>query len=258
MPESVLKLFDLNGRTALVTGSSRGLGFVIARGLARAGATVVLNGRGEAGLESAQARLAGEGFVTHTAAFDATDEAGVDTAIERIEADIGPIEILVNNAGIQDRGALDTIETDRWREVIEVNLTAPFIVGRLCARRMISRGRGKIINICSVMSELGRRTVGPYTASKGGLKMLTRAMTVDWAGHGLQINAIGPGYFLTDMTRPLADDPEFDRWIRGRTPAGRWGDPEELVGAAVFFASDASSFVNGHILYVDGGMLSVL
>jgi len=258
MPGSSLKIFDLTGRVALITGSSRGLGFVIARGLARAGATVVLNGRDESNLERAQASLAEEGIEAAAEPFDVTDEASVDRAIAKIEATVGAVDILVNNAGIQERGSLEVIEAERWRQVIEVNLTAPFLVARLCARRMIERGRGKIINICSLMSELGRRTVGPYAASKGGLKMLTRAMTVDWAGHGLQINAIGPGYFLTDMTRPLADDPEFDRWVRGRTPAGRWGDPEELVGATVFFASDASSYINGHILYVDGGMLSVL
>ncbi len=258
MSVSPSRLFDLSDRTALVTGSSRGLGFVIARGLARSGARIVLNGRDVSALERASTELEGEGFRVWSAAFDVTDEAAVDESIDRIERDVGVVEILVNNAGVQERGSLEVVDSQKWRRVIEVNLTAPFLVARLCARRMIGRGRGKIINICSLMSEIGRRTVGPYAASKGGLKMLTRAMSVDWAGYGLQINGVGPGYFLTDMTRPLADDPEFDRWVKARTPAGRWGDPEELVGAVVFLASDASSYVNGQVLYVDGGMLSAL
>jgi len=178
--------------------------------------------------------------------------------LSAIEGQVGPIDILVNNAGVQRRGALESLDEGAWREVLDTNLTAVFLVSRRVVRGMIERRRGKIINICSLMSEVGRETTGNYAASKGGLKMLTRAMTVEWARHNIQANGIGPGYFLTEMTRKLADDPEFGAWIRRRTPAGRWGDPEELVGAAVFLASRASDFVNGQILYVDGGILAAL
>jgi len=255
MPQS---LFSLRGRVALVTGSGQGLGLVLARGLARAGATVVLNGRDEARLARAAAGLASAGLTVHTAAFDVTDAAAVDRALGRVERDVGPIDVLVNNAGIQRRGPLETLDEQAWRAVLDTNLTGAFLVARRAARGMIERGRGKIINICSLMSEVGRPTTANYAAAKGGLKMLTRAMAVEWARHNIQANAIGPGYFLTDMTRPLAADPQFDAWIRARTPAGRWGDPEELVGAAVFLASKASDFVNGQVLYVDGGVLAAL
>ena len=251
-------LFDLTGRTALITGSSRGLGLVLARGRAQAGATVVLNGRNQAKLAEAVAALEADGLAASGCAFDVTDAASIDRGVGRIEAGVGPIDILVNNAGIQRRGPLESLDEADWREVMETNLTGPFLVSRRVVGGMIERERGKIINICSLMSELGRQTTGNYAASKGGLKMLTRAMAVEWARHNIQANGIGPGYFLTEMTRQLADDPQFNAWICGRTPAARWGHPTELVGAAVFLASAASDFVNGHVLYVDGGILAAL
>jgi len=251
-------LFDLTGRTALITGSSRGLGLVLARGLAQAGATVVLNGRHQAKLAEAVAALEADGLTASGCAFDVTDAASIDRGVGRIEAGAGPLDILVNNAGIQRRGPLESLDEADWREVMETNLTGPFLVSRRVVGGMIERERGKIINICSLMSELGRQTTGNYAASKGGLKMLTRAMAVEWARHNIQANGIGPGYFLTEMTRQLADDPQFNAWICGRTPAARWGHPTELVGAAVFLASAASDFVNGHVLYVDGGILAAL
>jgi gluconate 5-dehydrogenase len=251
-------LFGLEGRVALVTGSSRGLGRMFARGLARAGAGVVLNGRDEERLERAVDEFQAEGLDARGFAFDVTQADAVADAVARIESDVGPVGILVNNAGIQRRAPLDEMDEATWRAVLDANLTSAFLVGRETARRMIPRGEGKIINVCSLMSEVHRPTVANYTAAKGGLKMLTRAMAVEWAPHGIQVNGIGPGYFVTDLTRPLVEDLEFDAWIRRRTPAGRWGDPEELVGAAVFLASQASSFVTGQILYVDGGILASL
>ena len=251
-------LFDLTGRLAVVTGSSRGLGLTLARGLGEAGATVVLNGRDEERLAGAVAALEADGLAASGCAFDVTDAASIDRGVGEIEDRIGPIDILVNNAGIQRRGPLEALDEKAWREVIDTNLTGVFLVSRRVAHGMIERRRGKIVNICSLMSELGRETTANYAASKGGLKMLTRAMAVEWARYNIQANGIGPGYFLTEMTRPLADDPKFDAWIRGRTPAGRWGDPAELVGAAVFLASAASDFVNGQVIYVDGGILAAL
>jgi len=251
-------LFDLAGKTALVTGSSRGLGFTIARGLGRAGAKLILNGRNEERLTQAASELRDLGLDATGCAFDVTSGEQVNCSIPAIEAEVGPIDILVNNAGVNLRGDLTEVDEATWRMVIDTNLTAVFLVSQCVARGMISRKSGKIVNICSLMSEVGRPTTGPYTASKGGLKMLTRAMAVDWARHNLQINGIGPGYFLTEMTRALAEDQEFDAWVKARTPSSRWGDPEELVGASVFLASRASDFVNGHILYVDGGMLAGL
>jgi len=251
-------LFRLDGRTALVTGSSRGLGLTIARGLGRAGASLVLNGRDEARLQAAVAGLAAEGFDVRGAAFDVTDTEAVDRAITRLEQDGLKVHILVNNAGIQRRGPLEALTDDAWRAVLETNLTGAFRVARRIAPAMLAAGRGKIINICSLMSEVARPTTGNYAAAKGGLKMLTRAMAVEWAGRGVQVNAIGPGYFATEMTRPLVEDEAFDAWVRRRTPAARWGDPEDLVGPAVFLASAASDFVNGQMLYVDGGVLAAL
>jgi len=250
-------LFDLTGRTALVTGSSQGLGLALAQGLAAAGAAVILNGRDAKKLSAAET-LRATGARVNTAVFDVTDEMAVKREIARVEATVAPIDILVNNAGIQRRVPLEQAPLETWREVIDTNLTSAFIVARAVAPSMIARGAGKIINICSLMSEVGRATTGPYTAAKGGLKMLTRAMAVEWAKHGLQINGIGPGYFATELTKPLVEDPVFNAWVCQRTPAGRWGRPEELIGAAVFLAGPASSFVNGQILYVDGGMLAAL
>lgn len=249
-------LFSLDRKTALVTGSSRGLGLVLARGLAQAGARVVLNGRDEAALASAAERLRAEGLAVLVSAFDVTDSAEVDEGIGRAEAEAGPIEILVNNAGIQRRRPLEDFPEEDFRAVMETNLTSAFLVSKRVARGMIERRSGKIVNVCSLQSEVGRPSIAPYAASKGALKMLTRGMAVEWAKHGIQVNAIGPGYFKTEMTKALVEDPDFDRWIRGRTPAGRWGDPEELVGLLVYLCSPASSFVNGQIVYVDGGLLA--
>jgi len=254
----VLKSFDLSGRTALITGSSAGIGYALARGLAGAGARVVLNARNSDKLEQAAARLREEGATVLTAAFDVTSGEAVNAAIERIEAEIGAIDILVNNAGMQRRGALEGFAEADWHELMRTNLDSVFLVGKAVANHMIPRGRGKIINICSVQSELGRPGIAPYTASKGAVKMLTKGMAIDWGPHGLQVNGIGPGYFKTELTEKLVDDVDFTKWLVGRTPSRRWGDVNELAGAAVFLASDAASFVNGHVLYVDGGVTATL
>ncbi len=251
-------LFDLTDRVALVTGSGGGLGFTIARGLARAGATVVLNGRNPDKLAAAVSKLSEVGITAESESFDVTDVGAVAAGVAAIEKRVGPIDILVNNAGLQRRGPLAEIDKEAWDEVIAINLGGPFVCAQPVVKGMIARGRGKVINICSLMSEASRPTTGPYTASKGGLKMLTKAMAMEWAGHGIQVNGIGPGYFATEMTQKLRDDEQFNSWICGRTPAGRWGDPEELVGPAVFLASDASTFVSGQIIYVDGGILTCL
>jgi gluconate 5-dehydrogenase len=251
-------LFDLTGRTALVTGSSRGLGHAMAKGLAEAGATLVLNGADLGRLAAGAAALREAGHTVHEAAFDVTDEAAVLAAFADLDARGIAVDILVNNAGIQFRKPLLELETKDWQRVIDTNLTSAFVVGREAARRMVARGHGKIINIGSLTSEAARATVAPYTVAKGGIKMLTRAMAAEWASLGIQANAIGPGYMLTDMNEALVKDVAFNAWVVGRTPSRRWGKPEELVGAAVFLASGASNYVNGQILYVDGGMLAVL
>jgi gluconate 5-dehydrogenase len=251
-------LFDLQGKTVLVTGSTGGLGSAIARGLAENGATVVLNGRNRERLEAAVERSRKAGLDVHGVAFDVTDFESITPRIGQIESEVGVLDVLVNNAGITRRASLEDLEEADWREVIDTNLTAAFLVAKAAVPGMIARKRGKIINIGSLMSDLGRATTGAYAASKGGIRMLTRAMTADWARHNIQINAIGPGYFVTDLTRPLADDAAFTDWLTQRTPVGRWGQPEELVGTAVFLASAASDFVNGQIIYVDGGIRAVL
>jgi gluconate 5-dehydrogenase len=251
-------LFDLTGRTALVTGASQGLGFAIASGLADAGASILLNGRTEATLAAAADRLRATGATVSIAPFDVTDARAVRSAIDRIEADGIAIDVLVNNAGIQRRRMLEDFDHDDWQDVMRTNIDSVFYVGQAVARHMIARGRGKIINIGSVQCELARPSIAPYTASKGAVKNLTKGMCADWARHGLQINAIGPGYFATPLNRALHEDPVFDDWLRKRTPAGRWGRVEELHGAAVFLASSASDFVNGQTLYVDGGILAVI
>jgi gluconate 5-dehydrogenase len=251
-------LFDLGGKRALVTGSSQGIGLALAQGLGAAGATIVLNGRDADKLNTARANLAEKDINATVAAFDVTDEAAVSSAIDRIESMQGPIDILVNNAGMQFRTPLEDFPLEKWRELMRVNVESAFIVGKAVAKGMIARKRGKIINISSVQSELGRPTIAPYTATKGAIKMLTKGMCADWAKHGIQVNAIGPGYFKTPLNQALVDNPEFSAWLEKRTPAGRWGTVDELVGAAIFLASPASSFVNGHILYVDGGITSVL
>ena len=256
--KSILDSFDLAGRTALVTGSSTGIGLALARGLAQAGATVVLNGRRKEPLEAAAAALRAEGASVHAVAFDVTDGSAVTDSVSRIERDIGAIDILVNNAGVQRRAPLEDFAHADWHELIKTNLDSVFFVGQAVARHMIPRGRGKIINVCSVQSELGRPGIAPYAATKGAVKMLTKGMAIDLGKHGIQVNGLGPGYFKTELTQTLVADEAFTAWLSGRTPAGRWGDVEELGGAAIFLASDASSFVNGHILYVDGGITASL
>lgn len=253
-----LGMFDLSGRRALVTGSSQGLGLALARALAGAGAELVLNGRDPERLARARAGLEAEGRTAHAMAFDVTEATEVAEAVARIEAELGPIDILVNNAGMQVRAPLDEFPVDSWRALMRLNLDSVFLISQAVARPMITRGRGRIINVASVQSALARPSIAPYTASKGAVAMLTKGMCADWARHGLQINAIAPGYFRTEMNRALVADADFTAWLTARTPARRWGEPDELGGAAVFLASDAASFVNGQILYVDGGITSVL
>jgi gluconate 5-dehydrogenase len=254
----VTTLFNLDGKVALITGSSRGIGKALALGLAEAGAHVIINARNAADVERSVGGLRSAGHHADASVFDVTKADQIEAAISDIEANIGPIDICVNNAGIQRRVPLHEVTPELWAEVLDTNLTSAFLVGSAVARKMLPRERGKIINICSVMSALGRPTTGPYTASKGGLKMLTQAMCADWARFGMQINGIGPGYFHTELTQPLVDDPVFNGWVTQRTPAGRWGTTDELVGAAVFLASRASDYVNGQIIYVDGGLLAVV
>ncbi|UUL75122.1 SDR family oxidoreductase [Pseudarthrobacter sp. Fe7] len=253
-------LFDLTGRVALVTGSSRGIGLALARALAEAGATVVLNGVNGERLKAAAAALAQEfppGRV-QSVAFDVTDDDAAARSIRWIEESVGPLEILVNNAGIQHRVPMLDLDVADWERVLSTDLTSAFLVGREAARHMIGRGRGKIINICSVQADLARPTIAPYVAAKGGLRNLTRAMTAEWAGSGLQINAVAPGYIHTEMTQNLVDDEEFNSWILGRTPAHRWGTVEDLAGPVVWLASDGSNFVNGQTIFIDGGMTVVV
>jgi gluconate 5-dehydrogenase len=257
---SVPALFDLTGTIALVTGSSRGIGRALAEGLAGAGATVVLNGRDPDRLEQTRGELAGRlgADRVHAYAFDVTDEAAVQEAVAAVEAEVGPVGVLVNNAGVQHRVPLVDLDVADWRRVIETDLTSAFLVGRTVARLMISRGRGKIINIASVQSDLARPGIGPYTAAKGGIRTLTRAMAAEWGGAGVQVNALAPGYLATEMTQALVEDEDFTTWVVGRTPAARWGSPADLVGPAVWLASPASDFVLGQTIFVDGGMTVVV
>ena len=250
--------FDLSGRRALVTGSSGGIGFGLARGLAGAGASLVLNGRNADKLAQAAATLRAEGATIDEVAFDVSDGAAVTAAVARIEREIGPIDILVNNAGMQHRAPLEDFPEDKWHQLMRTNVDSVFLVGQAVARHMIARGRGKIINICSINSELGRATIAPYVATKGAVKMLTKGMAVDWGPKGLQVNGIGPGYIQTELNAALMANPEFTQWVVGHTPSRRWGDIADVAGAAVFLASDAANFVNGHILYVDGGITATL
>jgi gluconate 5-dehydrogenase len=221
-------------------------------------ARVVLNGRSQTALDEAAVMLRSEGLAIEIAAFDASDPVAVAAGIEAIEGEVGPIDILINNAGMQFRSPLEEFPHEKWSELMRTNIDTAFFVGQAVARRMIPRGRGKIINIASVQSELARPGIAPYTATKGAIKQLTKGMCTDWARYGLQVNAIAPGYFRTELNQALVDDLVFSEWLAKRTPAGRWGDVEELVGAAVFLASNASSFVNGHTLYVDGGITACL
>ncbi|MFB4193868.1 SDR family oxidoreductase [Streptomyces carpaticus] len=252
-------LFDVTGKVALVTGSSRGIGRALATGLLEAGCTVVLNGRDAATLEATRAELAGTyGDAVLAEPFDVTDSTAVAAAVARIEERVGAIDILVNNTGAQRRAPFTDFTDEDWRGLLDTNLTSAFLVGREVARRMVPRGQGKIINICSLQSEAVRPGIAPYSATKGGLKMLTKGMCADLGPSGIQVNGIGPGYFDTELTSALVADEEFSAWVRKRTPAGRWGQTQDLVGALLFLASPASDFVNGQLLYVDGGMLSVL
>ena len=253
-----MSIFNLEGRTALITGSSRGLGSAFATALAAAGARVILNGRNEAALADAATVLRARGARVLTSAFDVTDAAAVNASIDAIENEHGAIDILINNAGIQRRAPLDSFNDDDWRALMATNLDSVYYVSKAVAKHMIARRRGKIINIGSVQCELARPTIAPYTASKGAIRNLTRGMCADWARHGLQINAIGPGYFATPLNQALVNDPAFDEWLKKRTPAGRWGKPEDLHGVVVFLASSASDFINGQTLFVDGGITSVI
>lgn len=246
--------FDLTGSRALITGSSMGIGLALARGLAEYGAAVVLNARDESRLMDAAEGLRGQGAKADAMAFDVTDPEAVNDAVARIEAELGPIDILINNAGIQFRAPLEEYPDEKWDLLLRTNVTSAFLVGKAVAQNMIPRGAGKIINIASVQSELARPGIAPYTATKGAIRNLTRGMATDWARHGLQCNAIAPGYFQTPLNQALVDDPKFTAWLEQRTPAGRWGRVDELIAAAVFLAGPGSSFVNGHTLYVDGGM----
>lgn len=249
------KLFSLAGKRALITGSSQGIGFALAKGLIEAGAKVILNGRDEGKLAAAATQLRGE---VETLAFDATNHTAVREAVDGFEATIGPIDILVNNAGMQHRGELENFPADAFEKLLQTNVASVFHVGQAVAQHMIGRGAGKIINIASVQTLLARPGIAPYTATKGAVGNLTKGMATDWARHGLQCNAIAPGYFDTPLNAALVADDEFSAWLEKRTPAGRWGNVEELVGACVFLSSAASSFVNGHTLYVDGGITASL
>lgn len=251
-------LFSLEGRTALITGATQGIGFVLAEGLASCGAKVIINGRDKTKVEAAVSRHSEKFPEIYGIVFDVTKPADIEAAADDIEKEHGHIDILVNNAGIQRRYPLEDFPLDEWTEVINTNLNAIQYVTRYFVKGMISRKSGKIINICSLMSELGRYSIGAYTAAKGGVKMLTRAMATEWAKHNIQVNGIGPGYFKTEMNRKLYEDEQFSNWICRRTPSGRWGEPGELAGVAIFLASEASAFVNGQIIYVDGGILASL
>ena len=251
---SLLKLFGLGGRVALVTGSSQGIGLALARALGRAGARVVLNGRDAAKLEQARASLRDEQIDAFSASFDVTARETTRAAVDEIEREIGPIDILVNNAGIQRRGPFESFPEETWREIMGVNLDGVFHVTQAVGALMLGRGRGRIINICSVASELARATIVPYAATKGALRQMTRGLCAEWAKRNIQINAIAPGYIGTELNRALLDDAAFSQWVCARTPAGRWGDVDELAGAVIFLSADAASYVNGHVLYVDGGL----
>jgi gluconate 5-dehydrogenase len=252
------RLFGLSGAVVLVTGSSAGIGLALARGLAGAGARVVVNGRTRNVVDATVDALRAEGADAHSSVFDVTEPAQIADAVRCIEGEVGPIDVLVNNAGIQRRAPLEDYPEETWRELMRANLDSVFYVSKAVAKGMIARKSGRIINIASVQAELARTNIAPYTASKGGVKMLTKGMATDWGKHGLRVNGIAPGYFKTVLNQALVDDETFSAWLAGRTPMGRWGDVEELVGAAIFLASDASSFVNGHILYVDGGITACL
>jgi gluconate 5-dehydrogenase len=253
------QLFDLKGRTAVVTGSSRGIGFALAEGLAKAGAKVILNGTSADTVAEAVAKLKAKDLDVLGRAFDVTDEVAVADAFTQWDAQNIQVDILINNAGINVRNLLLDVELSEWQRVIDANLTSAFIVSKEAAKRMIARGKGgKIINLGSIASEAGRKSIGAYSAAKGGVKLLTRSMAAEWAAFNIQANAIGPGYILTEMNTALVQNVEFDTWVKNTSPAQRWAQPEELVGTALYLSSAASSYVNGQIIYVDGGWLAVL
>ncbi|TMM52011.1 gluconate 5-dehydrogenase [Maribacter algarum] len=254
------ELFDLSGKIALVTGSTHGLGMAMAKGLGKAGATLIINGNSsQQKINDAVKHYEREGIKVFGCKFNVADESQVADAISKIQSEVGPIDILVNNAGIIKRTPLEEMEVADFKEVIDIDLVSPFIMSKHVVKTMMARKQGKIINICSMMSELGRNTVGAYAAAKGGLKMLTRNMATEWAKHNIQVNGIGPGYFATSQTAPIrVDGHPFNEFIVNRTPAAKWGDPDDLAGAAIFLSSKASDFVNGHVLYVDGGILATI
>lgn len=252
------QLFDLTGRTALITGAVKGLGLAMATGLAKAGARVVLNDIRETELDVEVGRLTAAGLPVRACPFDVRNPAEVRERVPAALREVGPIHVLVNNAGIHRRGPIEDLPENAWREVLDTNLTAAFLVAKQVVPGMIERHSGKIVNICSVMSEIGRPTVAAYMASKGGLKMLTKAMAVEWAKHNIQVNGIGPGWMATELNRPLMENPELDAWVRSRVPAGRYGDPAEMVGTLIYLASSASDCVTGQVVYLDGGTLAAL
>ncbi len=252
------KLFDITNKIVLITGSTGGLGSSFAKGLAENGAIVILNGRNTNKLYRQLKQFQKSGFKAYAYAFDVTDSEQINDAIERINTEVGSIDVLVNNAGINIRAPLEDYNDEDWEKVISTNLTSAFKVSKAVVKKMIEQRSGKIINIGSMQCELGRATIAAYAASKGGLKMLTRAMAVDWAKYNIQVNGIGPGYFKTDLTKPLYENPEFDTWLCNRTPSNRWGEPDELLGALIYLSSDASNYTNGQMIYVDGGLLAAI
>lgn len=251
-------LFDIEGKIALITGSGRGLGLSYAKGYLKAGAIVILNDIVQEELDATVKQLQEEGYKAYGYAFDVSDEAAVNEAIEKMEQEVGPIDIVINNAGIHRRAPLEEMTAANWRKVIDVNLTSAFLVGQAVAKHMIKRGKGKIINITSLNAELARTNIANYSSAKGGLKMLTKSMATEWGKYGLTCNAIGPGYIQTALTQPLVDDPQFDGWVKSEVPLGRWGVPEDIVGTAIFLGSPASDYINGFTIYVDGGWQACL
>jgi len=258
MASSLPHLFDLTGRTALVTGSTRGIGLALARGLGRAGAQVIVHGRDAEQAAAVAASLGDEGIAAGSRAFDLADAEAIAAGVEAVREEYGALHVLVNNAGFIERAPLLELDLAAWREMLDVNLTGALLVARAVVPGMIAAGGGKIVNVCSVLSELARPEAGAYATSKAALKMLTQCMCAEWAQHGIQANGLGPGYVKTDLSERLSSAPEFNAWLTARTPAGRWGEPSDLEGAIVFLAAPASDFVNGHVLYVDGGLLAVV
>jgi len=247
-------LFDLTGKNILITGSSRGIGYALAEGMGNAGGRIIINGTNKNRLTESLKNLTNKKISAHGSVFNVCNESSVHKQITHIEKDVGPIDILINNAGIQIRGPLEEFDLKDWQHIMDVNLTGAFVTAKAVVKGMIQRNRGKIINICSMQSELARPTIAPYAASKGGLKLLTQSMATEWGKYNIQVNGIAPGYFKTEITRELYENKDFDAWLCERTPANRWGDPSELVGAAIFLASEASDYVNGHVIFVDGGL----